>query len=52
MKETEFARLMNLSDKCAEKALHYRNTDIDLCLFFSNASEGFKRKALNLNVGQ
>ena len=53
MRETEYQRLMRMSDKCTEKALYYnKKHELDLCLFFRNASEGFKRKALMLNVGE
>ena len=53
MKETMYQRLMRMSELCAEKALkYYSEKDIDLCIFFHNASEGLKAKAYGLEVGQ
>lgn len=46
-----YAELMERSDACGRLALEYRaKGEVDLALFWYNASIGFKEKALALPV--
>lgn len=46
-----YSELMEQSDRCMRIALEYRNKkDIDMVIFFRNASEDFKNKALEMVV--
>lgn len=49
---TRYEMLMTLSDKCMRKALELKDKDIDLCVFYRNASEGLRSKALSLPLGE
>lgn len=47
----QYRYLMEQSDRCEQIALVYRNAnELDLALFWHNASCGFKEKALVLPV--
>lgn len=45
---TKFEMLMKKSDECETKAINEK--DLDLRMFWHNASAGFKEKALSLPV--
>ena len=48
---TTYEYLMNNSDECCRKAVEfYKKGDIPMSIFFKNASEGFKSKALELTI--
>jgi hypothetical protein len=49
---TRYEMLMTLSDRCMRKALELKDKDIDLCVFYRNASEGLRSKALSLPLGE
>lgn len=46
---TNYEYLINSSDECCRKAIEfYKKGDTLMAIFFKNASEGFKTKALEL----
>ena len=48
---TTYEYLMNSSDECCRKAVEfYKKGDVPMSIFFKNASEGFKSKALELTI--
>lgn len=48
---TTYEYLMNSSDECCRKAIEfYKKGDVPMSIFFKNASEGFKSKALELTI--
>lgn len=48
---TTYEYLMNSSDECCRKAVEfYKKGDVPMSIFFKNASEGFKTKALELTI--
>ena len=50
---TTYEYLMNSSDECCRKAIEfYKNGDVPMSIFFKNASEGFKIKALELTIDE
>lgn len=50
---TKYEELMNKSDECCLKAIQYaKKQDWNMATFYKNASNGFKQKARNLNVGE
>ncbi len=50
---TNYEYLINCSDECCRKAIEfYKNGDILMAMFFKNASEGFKIKALELTIDE
>ena len=50
---TTYEYLMNNSDECCIKAVEfYKKGDVPMSIFFKNASEGFKTKALELTIDE
>lgn len=50
---TTYEYLMNSSDECCRKAVEfYKKGDVPMTMFFKNASEGFKCKALGLTIDE
>ena len=50
---TTYEYLMNSSDECCRKAVEfYKKGDVSMTMFFKNASEGFKSKALELTIDE
>ena len=50
---TTYEYLMNSSDECCRKAVEfYKKGDVPMSIFFKNASEGFKTKALELTIDE
>lgn len=50
---TTYEYLMNNSDECCRKAVEfYKKGDASMSIFFKNASEGFKSKALELTIDE
>lgn len=49
----KYCEIMEMADKCMRKALEYRNkNDVDMAVFFRNASEGLRNKALNMVISK
>ena len=50
---TKYEELMNKSDECCLRAIKFaQKNDWNMATFYKNASVGFKKKALNLILGQ
>ena len=50
---TTYEYLINRSDECCRKAIEfYKKGDVLMSIFFKNASEGFKTKALELTIDE
>lgn len=50
---TTYEYLMNSSDECCRKAVEfYKKGDVPMYIYFKNASEGFKTKALELTIDE
>ena len=48
---TIYESLINKSEDCYKKAMYFLNKrDVDMTIFYKNASMGFKNKTLNLSV--
>ena len=45
-----YEEYVNTSDECIEKCNKCINKDINLAMFYNNASIGFKEKALKLSL--
>lgn len=47
-----YVELIEKSDACCTKAIEMlKKGELDLALFYKNASIGYKEKALNLTIG-
>lgn len=50
---TNYEYLINRSDECCRKAIEFtKKGDVSMVMFFKNASEGFKIKALELTIDE
>ena len=55
MKKFKFSEnyLMKQSKECLEKSKEFENNgEIDLAIFYKNASEGYKIKAMKRKIGE
>ena len=45
-----YEELLDKSNMCNDKAINFADKDVNLAIFYKNASKGFMDKALNMKI--